>query len=731
MKRSTQFKRIACIFMTLLLAFSVFGTITSAAGPFTVDSPPSTLEVGQTHQVKAYVGNNEITDEVEWSSDDDNVATVSEGLITGVSKGTAKISAAYGGANILFDVTVRDPAPALVKLESTMPSPVLLPQSSLGKTIGIIATFADSSSRDVAVEGTWISSNENIVTVQYGALIPVNAGTATVTFSYQNQTIDFAVTITPPLPIFEGLWTNNAAPTISVGGTHQIAMKGIQSDETKEDIDSAHMIYGPEDPEIATVSDSGVITGVSTGTTTIRAFYIQEPNPPLMLDITVTVQPAPTVVSLTTNANLNRVVVREGRTVNPPIVTAHYSDSTEKVVTDLVTWATAHPERATVSDTGLITGVKAISTKLIIAFEGVTAQVDIFVMDSSYYDRIAIEPASLALHIGGTRQLAIKGVQDDTSATSPITSRLVSYSSSIPTVATVSSNGVVTAISAGTATITANYLVLSSSITVTVTPAPDSGSNPGSGTSGPSTPSVPSTPPAESSTTKPTVPVEQPKPTQQTAPLFPTTPTPLQPVFNAGIVDVSLVEKVMAGASTRQPAAFADSLPSWGAEPIDRAARMGIVSGYQDNTFRADQSVTRAEFAKMVSIAFGLKSKEASGFADTQNHWAAQAIEALQGAGVIMGYSDGTFHPNQPISRAEMIAILSRLTQFIAPSSDKFADTQGHWASNAINAFGNAGIISGKGSGQFDPNGDTTRAESIKILIGLLDVLMGKASNTP
>lgn len=157
---------------------------------------------------------------------------------------------------------------------------------------------------------------------------------------------------------------------------------------------------------------------------------------------------------------------------------------------------------------------------------------------------------------------------------------------------------------------------------------------------------------------------------------------------------------------------------------MERAAKMGIVTGYSDGSYHPNQKVTRAEFATMLAKAFGLPNSSGSSFSDTQGHWASESIAALQAKGVITGYSDGSFHPNQEISRAEIVAMLARLTNYVPNASNLYLDVATNWASEQINAFATAGIVTGKGNELFKPNDAASRAESVAMIIRLLDKLL-------
>jgi len=110
-------------------------------------------------------------------------------------------------------------------------------------------------------------------------------------------------------------------------------------------------------------------------------------------------------------------------------------------------------------------------------------------------------------------------------------------------------------------------------------------------------------------------------------------------------------------------------------------------------------------------------------FTDTRTHWARQTIDKLASLGVITGYVDGSFNPNNSITRAEFAAVLARLFIF-APAQTSpapFTDMQGHWAQGAVTELANHGIITGHSDGSFRPNATITREEMVVMLMRLVN----------
>lgn len=109
----------------------------------------------------------------------------------------------------------------------------------------------------------------------------------------------------------------------------------------------------------------------------------------------------------------------------------------------------------------------------------------------------------------------------------------------------------------------------------------------------------------------------------------------------------------------------------WAQGAIQTLIQSGILNGYPDSTFKPDQSITRGEFAKIIAKAYDLKASGTAPFSDIQNHWAKDYISALTQKQIIAGYPDGTFQPDRPITRAEMATMLSRLIKLGTPE-EKF-----------------------------------------------------------
>jgi len=149
-----------------------------------------------------------------------------------------------------------------------------------------------------------------------------------------------------------------------------------------------------------------------------------------------------------------------------------------------------------------------------------------------------------------------------------------------------------------------------------------------------------------------------------------------------------------------------------------------FINGYAAGTFDPDKKVTRAEIASMLVRAFGdgTASGESKVYTDVPSgYWAKSAIDEATAMGLMGGYSDGSFKPEQPVSRAEMAKIAVKLLSSNAAEAGRsFTDIAGHWAQADVEKAGAAGIVSGYADGTFRPDIPLTRAEAVKILVILL-----------
>ena len=150
------------------------------------------------------------------------------------------------------------------------------------------------------------------------------------------------------------------------------------------------------------------------------------------------------------------------------------------------------------------------------------------------------------------------------------------------------------------------------------------------------------------------------------------------------------------------------------------------IRGYEDGTIRPEGNITRAEVATIFYRLLSSEALEAfktteDTFTDVDSDaWYNLSVSTLAKAGVISGYPDGSFNPNGKITRAELVSIATRFFTTIEVGDSKFSDIAGHWAAKAIDEAYIKGIIKGYSDGTFRPDQAVTRAEAMKIVNGIL-----------
>jgi len=165
----------------------------------------------------------------------------------------------------------------------------------------------------------------------------------------------------------------------------------------------------------------------------------------------------------------------------------------------------------------------------------------------------------------------------------------------------------------------------------------------------------------------------------------------------------------------------------WGKDAISQLAAKNVISGYPDGTFRPEGNVTRAEFVKMLTTAFGLATAAEIPFADvTTSDWYYNYIRTAYASGIISGGTDGTFNPNGEITREDACVIVYRYLSGIGvldATKASFAD-EGEFASYAADAIatlaGN-GIVNGVGNNRFDGKASINRASCAVLILNCLN----------
>lgn len=168
---------------------------------------------------------------------------------------------------------------------------------------------------------------------------------------------------------------------------------------------------------------------------------------------------------------------------------------------------------------------------------------------------------------------------------------------------------------------------------------------------------------------------------------------------------------------------FTDISNNWARDMIEVIAERGIIMGYPDGTFRPNESITRQHIAVIFARAFELTTKrEATPFSDVpQNHPYYDSITKLQQAGIVDG-SNGAFNPNAPMTRAQMAKILVLAFGLTPGGTSTFQDVPAtHWSYDYICALADSAIALGD-NGNFKPDEPVTRAQFVAFMYRALNL---------
>ena len=159
------------------------------------------------------------------------------------------------------------------------------------------------------------------------------------------------------------------------------------------------------------------------------------------------------------------------------------------------------------------------------------------------------------------------------------------------------------------------------------------------------------------------------------------------------------------------------------------------IVGYPNGNVEPNGNITRAEvatifFRLLTEEVRTANSTQSNSLSDvTRGQWFNHAVSTLSSMGIVKGHNDGTFAPNAPITRAEFAAIAARFDDKNTNTSSKFTDIASHWAKNEIGIAANKGWINGYPDGTFRPNQYITRAEAMTLVNRVLNRLPENSSD--
>ena len=421
------------------------GAVSAVTG-VSLNKSVTTIELGMTETLVPTIQPSDATVKtVSWTSSDESVATVSDGMVTAVGTGTAIITVTTldGGFTATCAVTVTDKTPATIPVTG-----VSLDKNTLsleeGETAALTATVspADATNKNV----TWMSSDESVAAVTDGTVTAVGAGTAVITVTTLDGgfTATCAVTVTEKTPAtvpVTGVSLDKNTLSLEEGETAALTATVSPADATNKNV-----TWMSSDESVAAVTD-GTVTAVGAGTAVITATTL-DGGFTATCAVTVT-EKAPATVPVTgVSLNKTSLTLTTGGSA-ALTATVIPNNATNKNVT----WTSDKPGVAAVSADGTVTAVSVGSAVVTVTTEdgGFSAVCTVTVTepepDIIAVSGVSLDDTAIELFVGESQNL--------TATVSPAdaTNKNVTWRASDETIVTVS-KGTVTAQGAGTAVVT-------------------------------------------------------------------------------------------------------------------------------------------------------------------------------------------------------------------------------------------------------------------------------------
>ena len=307
------------------------------------------LEKGQTDTLKVTYSPSNTTDnkDITWTSSDETIATVKNGIVTAVSDGTATITAAVGKKSASCKIKVYTPVPldSISLSEQNLNWDITLQDETT-----LIVTYDPVDTTDDK-KVTWSSSDENVVRVtgtgedQETALVVAEGpGTATITAKVGNKKAECKVDFTASL----NKWTlNEHNLELDKGETKQLTITFIPDYTT----DPKDTTWSSSDESVATVDENGVVTAISEGIATITAINANGTMDECKVTVSIPRVPAESL-SLTSSSEKDFAIINVEQ--QDTLLATYGPENT----TDRLSWSSSDESIATVQD-GVVTGISS------------------------------------------------------------------------------------------------------------------------------------------------------------------------------------------------------------------------------------------------------------------------------------------------------------------------------------------------------------------------------------
>jgi trimeric autotransporter adhesin len=446
---------------------SVSGTATATVNAADLASlaiqPGDTTIAATTSQQFSAIGTftdgstHDLTTQSTWTSSNAEVAKVgsSSGLAKGLAPGASTITATLGSASASVTLTVS--SATLVSISVTPVGRTIAPGTKL--SFAATGTFSDSTTQNITRDATWASDNPAVATVgSVSQVTGVAPGTANISATLNGVTGSALLTVSSATLVSISVTPPSAvlAPASTLG----LTATGTYSDGTTQAITNA-VNWSSSDANVASVSNSGQVTGQSAGSATITAQQGSVVSLPMVVVVEgtalVSLQIAPATISIAAQTST------QFRSIGT------FGDGSTQDLTQSASWTSTPASVATVGDSGgtngLATGLTAGNATITALFAGEVGTATLTVTNATLTS-ITITPSNPSIALGSSQRFTATGNFSD-GTTENLTTQ-VSWTSSDANVATISVSGLATSVSTGTTTITASMNGVSGNTVLTV-----------------------------------------------------------------------------------------------------------------------------------------------------------------------------------------------------------------------------------------------------------------------
>lgn len=428
----------------------------------TVSPSASSLLVGQSQQFAATAlysdgSSKDVTANVTWSSSNATVLSITgSGVVQANAEGSATITALMSGVKGSASVSAKSSAATMNGL-SVAPASAMV---GVGATVRFSATasFSDLSVQDVSSSAAWSSSDDTVASIDAGgAMTALKTGVATITAKSGSFTGTAVVTVTSAS--LQSIYLLPASGSVAAGESQQFSAYGIYSDNSQQDLTNL-VSWSSSDTTVATIQNSGLAQSLKTGSTTATASF-SGMTASASLQVT-----SASLSSITISPYLPTVPVGGFQQFT---ATGTFTDGSSQDLTNGVVWGSDNSSVASITSSGMATGVAAGAANLSACVGSVCDSTSVRIIPATVVS-IQVLPGSASIAAGTSQQFTAIATYTDGS-TEDITSG-ATWTSSLPGSAPVNAAGLVTTSAvASSVTITASEAGVSGSATLNVTAA--------------------------------------------------------------------------------------------------------------------------------------------------------------------------------------------------------------------------------------------------------------------